>query len=42
MITDTAFYRNPNYHDSGDTPETLDYDRLTLLIEGLYRAFQAL
>jgi len=41
MITDTAFYRNPNYHDSGDTPETLDYDRLTLLIEGLYRAFQA-
>jgi len=40
MITDTAFYRNPNYHDSGDTPETLDYDRLTLLIEGLYRTFQ--
>jgi len=40
MITDTAFYRNPNYHDSGDTPETLDYDRLTQLIEGLYRAFQ--
>ena len=40
MITDTAFYRNPNYHDSGDTPETLDYDRLTQLIEGLYRTFQ--
>jgi Zn-dependent M28 family amino/carboxypeptidase len=42
MITDTAFYRNPNYHDSGDTADTLDYERLTLLIEGLYRAIRAL
>ena len=42
MITDTAFYRNPNYHDSGDTADTLDYDRLTLLIEGLYRTIQVL
>ena len=36
MITDTAFYRNPNYHDSGDLPDTLDYDRLATLIKGLY------
>jgi Zn-dependent M28 family amino/carboxypeptidase len=42
MITDTAFYRNPNYHDPGDTADTLDYDRLTLLIEGLYRTIQGL
>jgi hypothetical protein len=42
MITDTAFYRNPNYHDPGDTADTLDYGRLTLLIEGLYRTIQAL
>lgn len=25
MITDTAFYRNPNYHEPSDTMETLDY-----------------
>ncbi len=38
MITDTAFYRNPNYHAPGDTAETLDYDRMTELITGLYKA----
>ncbi len=29
MITDTANFRNPNYHLPTDTPETLDYDHLT-------------
>ncbi len=38
MITDTAFYRNPNYHALGDIPETLDYDRMAELVSGLYRA----
>jgi len=28
MITDTSFYRNPNYHLPTDTPDTLDYSRL--------------
>jgi len=28
QITDTANFRNPHYHRSGDTPETLDYHRL--------------
>jgi len=28
MITDTSFLRNPHYHSSSDTPDTLDYDRL--------------
>jgi Zn-dependent M28 family amino/carboxypeptidase len=37
MITDTAFYRNPNYHAPGDTAETLDYDRMTELVIGLYK-----
>jgi len=36
MITDTSFYRNPNYHDSGDLPDTLDYDRMTLLTKAMY------
>ena len=29
MLTDTANFRNPNYHDEKDTPETLDLDFLT-------------
>ena len=35
MITDTAFYRNPHYHTLSDTHETLDYDRMAELVEGL-------
>ncbi len=42
MITDTAFYRNPNYHDSGDTADTIDYDRLCIVIADLHRALSAL
>jgi Zn-dependent M28 family amino/carboxypeptidase len=38
MVTDTAFYRNPNYHGLGDTHETIDYNKLTELVIGLYRA----
>lgn len=38
MITDTAFYRNPNYHSSKDRPETLDYKRMTQVVQGLYYA----
>jgi len=35
MVTDTAFYRNPNYHSFSDTPETLDYYRMALVVKGL-------
>lgn len=35
MITDTAFYRNPNYHSESDTIETLDFRRLASLIPAL-------
>jgi Zn-dependent M28 family amino/carboxypeptidase len=38
MITDTAFYRNPNYHTAGDKADTLDYKRMALLIDGLKSA----
>jgi hypothetical protein len=37
MITDTAPFRNPNYHMTTDTPDTLDYDRLAAVTEGTYR-----
>jgi len=42
MITDTAFYRNPNYHGIGDTVSTLDYERMAELIIGLYKALEFL
>jgi hypothetical protein len=35
MVTDTAPFRNPNYHAPGDTPETLDYDRMARVVDGL-------
>jgi Peptidase family M28 len=38
MITDTAFFRNRNYHTIYDTPETLDYKRLAMVVEGVYSA----
>jgi len=35
MITDTAFYRNPHYHRISDLPETLDFDRMAMVVESL-------
>jgi Zn-dependent M28 family amino/carboxypeptidase len=35
MITDTAFYRNPNYHIAADRIDTLDFNRLSSLQDGL-------
>jgi hypothetical protein len=42
MITDTAFYRNPNYHEPTDKPETLDYVRLAKVVQGVHQAAIAL
>jgi Zn-dependent M28 family amino/carboxypeptidase len=35
MITDTAFYRNPNYHQATDTIDTLNYQTMAELLKGL-------
>ena len=35
-ITDTAFYRNPNYHKSSDTIDTLDCKRMGEVVHGVY------
>ncbi|MCU0822606.1 MAG: M28 family peptidase [Spirochaetes bacterium] len=35
MITDTAFYRNENYHHTTDTIDTLDFSRMSEVIKGL-------
>jgi hypothetical protein len=42
MLTDTAFYRNPHYHQDSDTYETLDYSRMAEVVKGLYSAIFAL
>jgi hypothetical protein len=42
MVTDTAFYRNPNYHQPSDTPDTLDYERLAQVVTGVYAAITTL
>ncbi len=33
MITNSAFYRNSNYHTIFDTPETLDYYRMSKVVD---------
>ena len=38
MITDTAFYRNHNYHTANDTAEKLDYRRMAMVVAGVYAA----
>jgi len=35
MLTDTAPFRNPNYHTKNDTPDKLDFDRMALVVDGL-------
>lgn len=42
MITDTAFYRNKNYHTTADTPEKLDYVRMAKVVEGVYKYIKTL
>jgi len=42
MITDTAFMRNHNYHQKTDTPDTLDYEKMTEVVKGVYWAVKNL
>ncbi|MCE3015122.1 MAG: M28 family peptidase [Pirellula sp.] len=42
MLTDTSFLRNPNYHRATDTPETLDYQRMTDVTLGVASALRYL
>ncbi len=42
MLTDTAFYRNPAYHTAEDTPDTLDYEQMARVVQGVYAAVLAL
>lgn len=42
MVTDTAYFRNRNYHGAGDRAETLDYGFMAELVQSLELAFSAL
>ncbi len=36
MVTDTAYMRNANYHTKDDRPETLDFEAMARVVDGLY------
>jgi Zn-dependent M28 family amino/carboxypeptidase len=42
MVTDTAFFRNPNYHLPSDTIDTLDFTFMAELVKSLERALREL
>jgi hypothetical protein len=42
MLTDTAFYRNPHYHEATDVPETLDYEAMAELVKGMSEVLMSL
>jgi hypothetical protein len=41
MVTDTAFFRNPNYHLPSDTMETLDLEFMAGVVQGLLTFFES-
>jgi Zn-dependent M28 family amino/carboxypeptidase len=42
MVTDTANFRNPNYHRESDTVDTLDFEMAARVVAGLYGALRHL
>jgi Peptidase family M28 len=42
MVTDTAFYRNPNYHGEKDTIGTLRFDKMSDLVRGMVHVVEYL
>lgn len=42
MVTDTAPFRNLNYHRPTDKPDTLDYNRMARVVSGLQNILSAL
>ncbi len=42
MFTDTAFYRNSNYHRESDRPETLNYVYMAAFLDGMKSALDDL
>ena len=42
MVTDTAFYRNPNYHKATDVIDTLDFTKMAEVVRGVYGTVRCL
>ncbi len=42
MITDTSFYRNPNYHEKSDTLESLNVGKMAEVIKGVFASIVAM
>ena len=42
MITDTAFYRNTEYHTINDTEDRLDYGRMSKVVVAVFEAIRTL
>jgi len=42
MITDTAPFRYPHYHQASDTPDKLDFDRMARVVDGMEKVVQTL
>jgi hypothetical protein len=42
MVTTTALFRNPRYHTEFDTPDMLDYARMTRVVQGMSRVLDDL
>lgn len=42
MITDTAMMRNKAYHTEADTPDRLDYTKMSEVVKGIYGAVIAM
>lgn len=38
MINDSSFLRNPHYHQTSDTIDTLDFDKMAAVVQGVYGA----
>jgi len=42
MITDTAFFRNKNYHTVNDTLDTLDFEKMQYSIDMIVNSITTL
>lgn len=42
MLTDTAPFRYPHYHEASDTPDKLDYDSMARLVAGMEKTLRDL
>jgi hypothetical protein len=42
MVTDTAMFRYPHYHEPTDTPDKIDFDRMARVVRGLEKVIEEL